>query len=434
MNIVLRSATACTFAILVLLTSHTTLAQDIEHTIPALFSDLSYAEASKQAGVENKILLIDFTAEWCGPCKQMDRTSWVDESVVQWVATNAIAVQVDVDHDSATAMKFKIDSMPTIILERNAKVLDRASGYKTAEELLDWLNGVLEGKTILGQLLEKDQANDKVDIQLKLELASTHLGSGNFDEAEELYVWLWKHMLEHNPGYVGVRVSFMMMNVESLIRSNPPSKGAFTEIRDNAWDDYSDTSSRHDLLRDWVVLNEMLGDEDRTLAWFDGIKAQPNASQIMTPVRANVIEMLKSRKRWVDLGKFERDPLQTMKSQVKMMEMYPAEMKEQLGDYLDQQFRTEGALFHAACLAAERDEMAWQLADYVLEIQDSPEAYLAMLEAVIEVAVPRATHRDWIDKASKSDDWDPKIARRFEQIWAEHQNLTDETGNGQSGG
>lgn len=52
---------------------------------PAVFADLSYEEAQATANSEGKLLILDATARWCRPCKKMDRTTWVDANVENWV-------------------------------------------------------------------------------------------------------------------------------------------------------------------------------------------------------------------------------------------------------------------------------------------------------------------------------------------------------------
>ena len=107
---------------------------------PQVFSELSLAEAKAKAVEQDKILLVDATADWCQPCQVMERTTWVDPEVIAWINLNAIAIQVDVDRQREEAKELNIQAMPTIIVFKDGRELDRAVGYKNASELLAWLN------------------------------------------------------------------------------------------------------------------------------------------------------------------------------------------------------------------------------------------------------------------------------------------------------
>ncbi len=107
---------------------------------PHVFSELSLAEAQAEAIEQDKILLVDATADWCQPCKLMERTTWVDPEVIAWIKLNAIAIQVDVDKQEAEARELRIQAMPTVILFKDGSELNRALGYSDAPKLLDWLN------------------------------------------------------------------------------------------------------------------------------------------------------------------------------------------------------------------------------------------------------------------------------------------------------
>jgi len=172
---------------------------------PAVFSDLDHPSALRTAREQGKWLLVDATAAWCGPCKVMDRTSWVDPAVVNWITQHAIAIQVDVDAESETTKQLEIRAMPTVIAFRDGVEFDRSVGLKQPTELLSWLRGLLYGETALAKL-RVEAAQQPGGMMPRMSLARALANAGKFDEATEEYAWLWQHMLEHEPAMLGVRV------------------------------------------------------------------------------------------------------------------------------------------------------------------------------------------------------------------------------------
>ena len=111
---------------------------------PAVFTSRPYTAAETQADNSGKVFLVDATAAWCGPCKIMDRTTWKDPRVVSWINDNAVAVQVDVDREPKLARQLRINAMPTIIVFRDGRELNRVVGYRNAEQLVAWLGAVAQ--------------------------------------------------------------------------------------------------------------------------------------------------------------------------------------------------------------------------------------------------------------------------------------------------
>ncbi len=74
-------------------------------------------------------VLIDFTADWCPPCKVMEQEAWPDAEIVE--AMNAYTpVKIDIDADPDTAAKYKVASIPTLlVLAPDGSVLARREGY-----------------------------------------------------------------------------------------------------------------------------------------------------------------------------------------------------------------------------------------------------------------------------------------------------------------
>lgn len=77
-------------------------------------------------------VLVDFYADWCSPCQTMVS---VLEKVKKTVGTNAAVIKMDVEKNLYYAQKFRIESIPTLMIFKNGKILWRKSGIISANEI-----------------------------------------------------------------------------------------------------------------------------------------------------------------------------------------------------------------------------------------------------------------------------------------------------------
>lgn len=111
------------------------------------FQKLSLDEALKKAKKDEKIVMVDFYADWCGPCKLLDKKTWTDEKVQSFLKDKTVAVKIDVDDAEDLAKKYKIKSIPAMVfIKADGTEVGRIVGYVPGEDFLKQAADILAEK------------------------------------------------------------------------------------------------------------------------------------------------------------------------------------------------------------------------------------------------------------------------------------------------
>ena len=262
-----------------------------------IFSDCSLEQAKQDAIRNHKLLVVDFTASWCPPCRRMETATWADEAVQRWIKENAIAVQLDVDRQADIAAAFHVEAMPTIVLlkpEDTEKEASRQVGYMAAEEMLSWLSGVSSG-----QAVAQDKGSSPVDQNLLWEHISKArqlLMGHDYESATAEYVWLWNNLPAGHATFGELRSKAEPVEMRRLCKEYPAAASKFSQLREAAL-----TAGKRE---DWLILNDVLEQSDLSLQWFDEAKKDPAKSAEIQKCASLLEPVLFNRGRWADAATY----------------------------------------------------------------------------------------------------------------------------------
>ncbi len=102
-----------------------------------IVTDSSFATEVLQANIP---VLVDFWAEWCGPCKMLAPTL---EAIAKEFAGKIKVAKVNVDENNKTSTSYDIRGIPTLIIFKSGKTAATKIGVATKAQLVDFINANL---------------------------------------------------------------------------------------------------------------------------------------------------------------------------------------------------------------------------------------------------------------------------------------------------
>ncbi len=123
-----------------------------------------YKEAVKIAKAGGKPILLDFTAEWCKPCRKMDTDFWTRADVIE-IAKDFVCVKIDYDHHTTLVGKYGVRAIPTVVMTDSWGLgLDFHRGFaaNAAKDIIEKLRFLPKDFSEIkaaGNLIETDKNN-----------------------------------------------------------------------------------------------------------------------------------------------------------------------------------------------------------------------------------------------------------------------------------
>ena len=240
----------------------------------APFQDIALDQAFASAKKDGKIVMIDFFTTWCAPCKRLDKITWPDKDVQEWVAKTAVAIKLDAEKEVEIAKRYHVESYPTILfLKNDGSEIDRILKFEQPAEFLEEAKSLIAGKSAVERIKEKMSGNESGPMA-RQQIAKALASKGQYGEALTEYLWCFDHGAEHNASYTGVRVSFLLSEIAELGKKYPPALKALEDRRDAAEAAlFSEKGTPANAL-ELFAINEWLGASDRSIASWERLKKE----------------------------------------------------------------------------------------------------------------------------------------------------------------
>jgi thiol-disulfide isomerase/thioredoxin len=349
-----------------------------------LFQKLSFDQAKRTAAdAKKRFVLVDFYTTWCGPCKQLDETTWRDQGVKDWLSKEAVCLKIDAEKEEALADKYRIAAYPTILLLRpDGTEIDRLVGYRDAKTFLAEARDALSGNDGLSRARQKLDGANANDPMLRMAYADALMQKGRTEEALSEYLWCFDHGLEHGPAFTGVRLSFLLMRIVQLGQTHPAALDELRKRRDAAGKSLESAKGDFRTAMDFTALNQNLGEREQTLALYDRIKSNKSVPPMVHQyLLGQSLDQLLKGKRYKEV--FADTDAKTKVRELisrheQMKSRFPND--EGLRSYMKRQVSVEGAKYYEALIGAGDKSGAAGLAAQLTEF-DPAGAYPELIAA-----------------------------------------------------
>lgn len=143
-----------------------------------------------------KLVILDFWAEWCGPCKQL--TPVLEKVAAEYADKGVVLAKVNVDEEQFIAAQFQVRSIPTVYAMFQGQPVADLTGARTESQLKQYLDQILAKVPV--------QAGDEPaqDITPLLDMGEEVLAGGDGDRAADIFAQIIEIAPESAPAHSGL--------------------------------------------------------------------------------------------------------------------------------------------------------------------------------------------------------------------------------------